>query len=841
LRVKQALLLPGTADAGASMRSGASLSMQDVRPEAIETAREAARRCGQSVGQWLNSAIVETAAELGVRVPCRDIRQPVLDRRDRSGGFTIIDEQLDVLANRLDRLAIASADGPIASTPEGALGCNGGGIAPSARLSESRSRTRDLPAEKQAILPPLADAIALLNARLEQPQGHSAPDRGPPVTPMEAPVVEPAHSVVHPLDRRFGLERAILESERQSAVDVTPAPANRREDEFDSSSAPAPLQASAVVDLSGLERQLRHITDQIETLRRTTSLEEAVAALRRELAAIGHTITDAVPRRTIEVLQGEFRALAALVASHSHHGPADAALDGAERGLAQIREALAALMPAESLGRFAEELRALSQKIDLLAPAAPDDATLHQIEAGVAELRGTIARVASSEALVALAVEVRDIGAKLEGFIAEFGGADPEIGHLLQRIEALAAAIDANTVDRAVPPQFESLLDKVANKLEAVPTAAETAGFENLENRIADLAQKLDASDGNLAAIERALADLMGQLNTVHTSAVEAAERAATDAARGIVDASTGADAAIDELKHDVAALRESQADADRRAQDALEAVHRTLARLLDRIGRIESDVHTQAQSQEAFGRANSSQAGPAPYRPAVTALAPLVRPLPPRDQAPINPDLPADHPLEPGSLAPRGSAVPPSTEPNAAPGTASGTGKTQLAAEPGGKADFIAAARRAAQAATCNAAIGAQHTNTEKSPGALLGAIGSAISKRRRQLLIGICAFLIVVGVLNFAVSFLTSSNHRHMEPPRRASNETAKPSRDHARPVNCGAAGNSSTPPANAASGQQRPHAEQLFHAPSSAGPAGRTPGGQVPAAARHKTASL
>jgi localization factor PodJL len=816
------------------MRSGASLSMQGVRPEAIETAREAARRCGQSVGQWLNSAIVETAAEFGVRVPCRKVRQHVLEWRDRSGGFTAIDEQLDVLANRLDR--------PIASTPVGALGRIGAGIGPSARLNESRSRTRDLTAEKQALPPPLADAIALLNARLEQLQGPCAPDRGPPVTAIEeAPVLEPAHSVVRPRDPNFSLDRVTLESERQRALDGTPAPADRREDEFNSSSEPAPPRVSASVDLCGLERQLRHITDQIETLRRSSSVEDDAAALHRELAAVGHTITDAVPQQTIEVRQREFRALAARVASHGHRGPADAALDGVEREFAQVRETLAALMPAENLGRLAEELKALSHKIDLLAPAGPDDVALHQIEAGVAELRGMVARVASSEALVALAVEVRGIGAKLEGFIAEFGGADADIGHLLKRIEALAAAIDARTADRALPPQFESLLDKVAHKLEAAPPAAETAALENLENRIVGLAQKLDASGGNLGAMERALTDLMAQLTTVHTSAVEAAERAAREAARNVIDESAGADPAIDELKLDVAALRQSQADADRRAQDALEAVHGTLERLVDRLGRIESDVHSQAQFQEAFSRAASSQAGPVPYRPAATALAPLLRPLPPREKAPINPNLPADHPLEPGSVAPRGSAVSRSAEPNAAPAIASGTGKSQHAPEPGGKADFIAAARRAAQAAAYKAAVGAHRADKEKSPRALLGAIGSAISKRRRQLLIGICAFLIVVGVLNFAVSFLASSNHGRVEPPRRAANETPKPSRGDARPVNPVPAGNSITLPANAASGRQRPHADQLLHAPSSACPGGRTPGGQVPAAARHKTASL
>jgi localization factor PodJL len=54
-------------------------------------------------------------------------------------------------------------------------------------------------------------------------------------------------------------------------------------------SAPSPAQ-----DLSGLEDHLHRITDQIETLRRP-GVEEAINALRGELADIGQTINDAMP------------------------------------------------------------------------------------------------------------------------------------------------------------------------------------------------------------------------------------------------------------------------------------------------------------------------------------------------------------------------------------------------------------------------------------------------------------------------------------------------------------------------------------------------------------------
>ena len=43
------------------MDSDVHLTLKSVGPEAIEVAREAARRCGLSLGQWLNAVIMDSA------------------------------------------------------------------------------------------------------------------------------------------------------------------------------------------------------------------------------------------------------------------------------------------------------------------------------------------------------------------------------------------------------------------------------------------------------------------------------------------------------------------------------------------------------------------------------------------------------------------------------------------------------------------------------------------------------------------------------------------------------------------------------------------------------------
>ena len=100
--------------------------------------------------------------------------------------------------------------------------------------------------------------------------------------------------------------------------------------------------------LDGLEGQLRHITEQIETLKRP-ALEEAIRTLRAELGDIGRALNEALPRHAIETLEMQIQVLAQRIAEGREAGADGGALIGIENGLAEVRDALRDLMPAENL------------------------------------------------------------------------------------------------------------------------------------------------------------------------------------------------------------------------------------------------------------------------------------------------------------------------------------------------------------------------------------------------------------------------------------------------------------------------------------------------------------
>ena len=210
-----------------------------------------------------------------------------------------------------------------------------------------------------------------------------------------------------------------------------------------------------------------------------------------------------------------------------------------------------------------------------------------------------------------------------------------------------------------MPRELEKLLSGLIEKLEWVQlTHTDHAALGHLEDRIAQLIKRFDASDarlGNLEAVERGLADLLVHLDKI-------ARQPTARPKPGLKIPLGGVDA----IEREVAEIKRSE----RRTQDLLEAVHGAVEHVVDRLAMIESDMHrdvaaasrqpADAQSQRGnvapmtiagsagCRRRRRCRQPPSPHRAAAAAPRP-----------PIDPNLPPDHPLEPGSAAgPRADAV---------------------------------------------------------------------------------------------------------------------------------------------------------------------------------------
>jgi localization factor PodJL len=376
---------------------------------------------------------------------------------------------------------------------------------------------------------------------------------------------------------------------------------------------------------------------------------------------------------------------------------------------------------------------------------------LQQLETAIGALRGIVANVASNDALTKLAEEVRALAAKVDGIAAS----GPTLSTLENRINTLTTALKASTeAGHAVPRELEKLLSGLIEKLEWVQlTHTDHTALAHLEDRIATLVKRLDASDsrlGLLEGVERGLADLL-----VYIEQLRGAKSEPPGAA--------GKPVAVDAIEQEVA-----------RTQDSLEAVHDTVEHVVDRLAMIESDIRVDrvkaALTEEPLPlEAEESTPPPLPPEPVpmpeadpmfAASIFPAAtsttfaepeepmrsEPAPRRAalaRAPIDPNLPPDHPLEPGSTVGR-SRNGPSAALRIAASEAAIEAKPPVIHDPGGgKRDFIAAARRAAQAAAQDAPY-----NKSSAVAAARGAPRSKkVTERLRTLMVAAAVVVIVVG----------------------------------------------------------------------------------------------
>jgi localization factor PodJL len=776
------------------MKSGGPWNLRGLRPEAREAVRTAARRSGMSVGEWLNDVIEpddendddeptlfsdyddedderprRSRSRRDEREPRRrsderearyrgDDREPRERRRDGDeerrpekdseferesartrGALNQVHSRLDKLSQQLERLARSEAAARQLAPQRRAASLGEGHNDANGRLTGAPAQPRrpTAPAPTRSRSAANADSVSIDEAVAEIAARQRVLDGNP------AP---------QPAAREATAEIAA----RQRALEAEPAPQPAVRE------VPA---AEPVIDIDGLERQLRQITARIESLGPSSDLEGSVAAIRGDLTDIARLITEALPRRAVESLEIEVKALAQRIEHSRQCGVDMGAIAGLERGLSDVREALQNLKPAESLVGFDEAVRALSQKVDMIV-AKDDPAALQQLETAIGALRGIVSHVASNETLTKVAEDVRSLAAKVDT-LASTAASGQNLSALENRIETLTSALTASTeAGSAVPRELEKLLTGLIEKLEWVQlTHTDHAALAHLEDRIATLVQRFDASDarlGHLEAIERGIADLLVHIEELRGPNGEALATRMPAAEAPLT---------VHAIEREVAEIKQSE----QRTLDSLEAVQGTVEHVVDRLAMIESGIRETAPVPAPEPPAAATETAE-PKLPAFAvepapAPAPEAPPIVPMEPAslrtaarqPIDPSLPPDHPLEPGSGRSRPTAS--AADRIAASEAAVSSTKPPVIADPGQKPNFIAAARRAAQAA----AAGSNAEATGKGSAALKNP-----SQRTRPLIIAGAAALIVIGCIQIASRLFEAGPQ---VPPAAAPTEESQP----------------------------------------------------------------
>ncbi len=757
------------------MNSRVSWSVEGIDPSVREKAEAAARRAGMSLNDWLNSTIGDsTPPNFRASAESRTPSQETPDVAD-------IHQRLDSITRQIEQI--------------------------------SRPAPRhDAPRGEQGVARQLNDAISRLDARLSQianPATAKPPepeDKHRPTERVERAAAQiynpPGYRPSPPLNPA-SLDVAIAEiAARQNELDAAaPRPMPPRHapptaPAMTSAMAPATTPLTpAGPDFSSLERHLFKITSQIEALQRPDGTEQSIAAFRSELSEIRLAITEAMPRRAIESIENEIRSLSRRIDDTRQNGIDGQALAGIERALAEIREVLRSLTPAEQLAGYDEAIRNLGAKLDLILRASDDPSTIHKLEDAIAALRLVVSNVASNDALARLSDDVHTLSSKVDQLARAADNSDT-FAILEQRIAALTSTLES----RERPPagenseHLEGAVRALSDRLDRMPVGSDSASaFAHLEQRVSYLLERLEASTdpraGHLGRVEDGLQDILRHLETQQGNLAalrESSRNAAAPLDGGLIDL----------VKRELSDIRFSQSETDRHTQDSLEAVHNTLGHVVDRLAMIEGDLRTvhvpavapqsemppipqatppaaaprlamppqakpelqnPAAAQFFTAAPREFQAAPSPMAAAAAsaprAISEILEAHTAQPRAAIEPDLPPDHPLEPGTL-PTARMASPSERIAASENAISGIPASPR--EQVSTSSFIAAARRAAQAAAAVPATDKTARRPLKDANRDKAKEPSTITSKIRSLLVGASVVIIVLGTFKMAMTLL-------------------------------------------------------------------------------------
>jgi localization factor PodJL len=787
-------------------------------PAVRERAEAAARRAGMSLADWLNSTIGESP-----------VAPPMHGYADHASPHEAPQPRYQARPSHTQRSAPPQR--PAMPQREAAEVADiHQRLDAIARQIEEFSRPNQRSSNEPAVARQLNEAISRLDARLsqisEQPQ-HHAP-HAPYYDPRPNPdLVERAANQVYssaPQADPFSLDFAIAEiSARQDELDSPPRMAPRHAPPI----APHVTPPPPMPDMSGLERQLSQITSKIDALQRPdSSVEKSIATFRSELADIRNAVTDALPRRAIESIENEIRALARRIDDTKQSGIDADVLSNLETALGDIHKTLKTLTPAEQLAGFDEAIRNLGSKIDQIVRSSDNPGTLEQLEGAVTALRAIVSNVASNEVVSRLSDDVQRLSSKVDQ-LAESSD-NSMFAALEQRIMTLTTTLENRDRPQAAnSDNLESALAALAQRLDHLPVGNDqSSAFTHLEQRVSYLLERMETiSDprANFGRVEDGLQDILRHLERQQTMFAAALSDSRADAG------------AVDAFKRELSDMRFTQSETDRHMQDSLEVVHSTLGHVVDRLAKIEGDLRTasahpvaqpapaaasmpQAPQPAPMPQASMQPAMAAPSRPQLPnpvkpqaaapsqvevrppqahfdaaprdfaataissepspafqvpkAISEILDPKPaPKPAAPpvtverpssprpmVDPQLPPDHPLEPGTR-PQGRGASPSERIAASEDAISEI--AGAAPEPASASSFIAAARRAAQAA---ASTGDKPKGAKPAPQAEGDKGPSTFGSKIRSLLVGASVVVIVLGSFKMAMTLLDESGSQPM-----------------------------------------------------------------------------
>jgi localization factor PodJL len=622
------------------MKPGLPWSVKGIGPDVREAAKLAARRSGMTLGEWLNSTILELAeGSEDTEVAAPRARAP-----SPTPSIERTASRLEDIAEKLARISIGE------SSTASRFGIHAAQQEPD-REGLHRVLSRVESNERQTVeaFTAVNERLSALSRQLSQRAIAAAPrvEDQPGYQNLEKAV----RSIVEHMESS---EKRNKDTFKSLADRIAAMGAKARTSDSDLLVRQAPA-------FSQLENRLADLAKRVDRTENSPQHQTLSDLLRREITDLAKRIDHV--RENSEVLAAKAQTQAVQASQQELR-----AIESRILGLlkeAQSSLSGAAVAPAE-LQRLRGEIERLNRRIDETPAVGPNPDVL-ELRSAVEQLSTRVAQGSDMRPLVDMDRRILDITTRLEQ-TQEATGALPQFAELENRIAELDYRFNEAIAGRASSHSAE------------------------IEDRISEVSERLGRTEQQLASvetIERAVNQLFDTIEQQRKWTEDVAEGAASRMAQQILAAgpqqvSLTGSPEIQALEQGLHAVRAAAETADQRNQETLEAVHDTLEQIVGKLAELETATIGQrvaAAAAPAFAELPPITHAPQAMKPFEEETA-VHNPFDLAPQFPPIEDGPVNNPFEASFNA------------------IQQPGSNPMSADDEAGDDFIAAARRAAQAA---------------------------------------------------------------------------------------------------------------------------------------------
>lgn len=663
--------------------------------------------------------------------------------------------------------------------------------------------------------PPLSPAsfdvaVAEITARQSELDGfaprqmppRAAPSMAPNAAPFAPPMAAPAPAYAPPLPQPgpdfSSLERHLLKITSQIESLQRPDNTEQAINAFRGELAEirqAITEAMPRRAIESIENEIRSLHRRIDETRSNGTDGQVLSGIERALSDIKQVLRTLTPAEQLTGYDEAIRNLGAKLDLILRANDDPSTVRQLEDAISALRAIVSNVASNEALARLSDDVQLLSSKVDQITRASGHSDSFVVLEQRIAALTAALEtreRPQPSESTEHLEAAIRALSDRFDRMqvgndsASTFAHLEQRVSYLLERIEAASDPRNGNLsrvedglhdilrhLERqqatysalaesrnSAPPADSGMVDLVKRELSDIRfSQAETNrstqdSLDAVHSALGHVVDRLSMIEGDLRAVRTAPAPQPMAMPMPMAAPMEPAPMAREPRPQ-----------AQQQPKYDPKPELPNPAAAQ-------QAPHSTFAAAPREFHAAAPPTAPQVASQGA-PQAAPQAAPPLPPRAISEILEPHTAPA----RAAIAPELPPDHPLEPGTR-PSGRIATPSERIAASESAISEIPATPK--EPVSSSSFIAAARRAAQAAAAQppekpargvkAAIAARAKDKGQSTGQ---EGGSTITSKIRSLLVGASVVVIVLGTFKMAMNLLDGGS----PPPAPQAMETSSP----------------------------------------------------------------